>query len=67
MSLTTEDHATLSAADLRAMRARKQRTLYELAADVKIHPSRLGGYFNGTLALTPDIAARIAAALTEGE
>ena len=58
---------TLTAADLRAMRAVKQVQIYELSARVKIHPGRLGQYLSGALPLTPDVASRIAAALQSEE
>jgi hypothetical protein len=58
--------AAVTAADLRAERARAQRSIYELAPIVRIHPSRLGMLFNGRLPLSPDVAARILAAL-QGE
>ena len=50
-------------ADLRAEIARKQRVLYELAADVKVHPGRLGAMLAGKIPLPDDIAKKIVANL----
>jgi hypothetical protein len=62
MPLTT-DGSIPTAADLRALRARRQVELYVLAARARIHPSRLGQYLNGSIEMTPEIASRIALAL----
>jgi plasmid maintenance system antidote protein VapI len=50
-------------ADLRAEIARKQVVLYELAAEVKVHPGRLGAMLAGKIPLPNDIAVRIVANL----
>jgi hypothetical protein len=57
------DAAPPSAADLRSDRARANRRLYEIAPLVGMHPARLGQVLLGKLPLTPDLAARIQAAI----
>ena len=54
-------------ADLRAQRARLQVPLFLLAADVRVHPGRLGMMLNGRIALPVEIAERIAEALSRRE
>jgi hypothetical protein len=49
-------------ADLRAEIARQQISIYRLAADIGLH-GRLGGYLNGRLPLSRDVAERVLAAL----
>jgi hypothetical protein len=55
--------ATPSADDLRSDLARYKRTIYGIAPGVKMHPARLGMVLNGKLPLTPELAARIHAAI----
>lgn len=54
----------VTAEDLRAERARRQVKLYLLAVQVGLHPGRLGQVLNGNAPLTPEVADRIARALT---
>ena len=56
-------HETPTAEDLRSDRARRQLTIYQLAARVSLHPARLGQVLNGKLPLTPELAQRIHAAI----
>ena len=56
------DHA----ADLRAEVARKMVRVYELAPRVGLHPAHLGQVLRGRRPLTPELAARIRAALANG-
>jgi hypothetical protein len=53
----------LTAADLRADLARADRHIYEVAPLVPMHPARLGQVLRGKLPLTPELAARIHAAI----
>ena len=55
--------ATLSAADLRAERARLQIPIFILASRVGMHPFRLWQILNERRALTPAMARQIAKAL----
>ena len=50
-------------ADLRAEIARQQISIYRLAAEIGVHPGRLGGYLNGRLPLSRELAERVLAAL----
>jgi hypothetical protein len=54
---------TPTPADLRAKIARQQIPLYELAALVRFHASRLGAALNGRIPMPPDLAIRIQQAL----
>ena len=54
-------------ADLRAQRARLQVPLFLLAADVRVHPGRLGMMLNERLPLPLELAARISEALNRRE
>ena len=54
-----------SAQELRAELARRLVTIYELAPKVGLHPSHLGQVLRGRRPLTPEMAARIRAALAE--
>jgi hypothetical protein len=56
-----------SAADLRSDLARFDRRLYEIAPRVPMHPARLGQVLRGKLPLTPELAARIHAAIHHEE
>jgi hypothetical protein len=47
-------------ADFRAARARLRFPIYQLAAEVPIHPSRLGMMLNERLPMPPDVAKRLA-------
>lgn len=55
---------TITAADLRAERARRGVPLYILAARVRLHPVRLGRVMSGRLTLTPQLAERILRAIS---
>ena len=57
--------STLSAADLRAERARLQVPIFILASSIGVHPYRLGQMLNERRALTSAMAVRIAKALRE--
>lgn len=46
-------------ADLRAEIARRQVVLYKLAADIKVHPGRLGMMLNGKVPLPSHVAEKI--------
>jgi hypothetical protein len=52
-----------TAADLRSDLARFERRIYDIAPIVRMHPARLGQVLRGKLPLTPDLAARIHAAI----
>jgi hypothetical protein len=54
---------TPTPADLRATIARQKIPLYELAALVRFHPSRLGAALNERIPMPPDLAVRIQQAL----
>lgn len=56
-----------SPSDLRAELARRQITRYKLAAQVGVHPGRLGQMLNGKLPLPEDLAARLAQVLQEAD
>jgi plasmid maintenance system antidote protein VapI len=56
-----------SAADLRSDLARFDRRIYDIAPVVKMHPARLGQVLRGKLPLSPELAARIYAAIHQGE
>jgi plasmid maintenance system antidote protein VapI len=53
----------MTAADIRSELARKRWPLYQLAATIGLHPSRLGAMLNEHVPLPPDVAERVAAAL----
>ena len=55
----------LSAADLRALRARHRMHLYELAWKVRLNPASLSAVLNEKRPLSADLAARIRRALEE--
>lgn len=50
--------------DIRAEIARQRVLIYELAAEVGVHPARLGAMLNERRAMPPDVAARVSEALT---
>lgn len=50
-------------ADMRAEIAIRQLRRYDLAAEVGVHPSRLGQMLNGRIPMPPDIAERVATVL----
>lgn len=52
-----------SADDLRSDLARFQRRIYDIAPLVRMHPARLGQVLRGKLPLSPELAARISAAI----
>ncbi len=52
-----------TAADLRAMVARRQIPLYQLAARVNLNPQRLGQMLRERIPLSPEVAARLHEAL----
>ena len=54
-----------TAADLRAELARRQVPIYLLSTAVRMHPSRLGGYLNGSKELPNDLALQLMAAIRE--
>jgi plasmid maintenance system antidote protein VapI len=54
-----------SAADLRAEIARHMVPIYRLAPLVGLHPAHLGPILRGRRALSPELAARIQAAIAE--
>ena len=56
-----------SAGDLRAEIARRQLVIYEIAPKVGLHPAHLGQVLRGRRPLTPDLATRIRAALSEND
>jgi hypothetical protein len=53
----------LSAPDLRSDLARYQRRIYDIAPLVRMHPARMGQVLRGKLPLSPELAARIHAAI----
>jgi hypothetical protein len=55
--------APITAEALRAQRAVANVELYRVGARARIHPSRLSGYMNGSVPMTPEIASRISAAI----
>lgn len=55
----------LTAPDVRAAIARARVPLYLLAAQVQLHPSRLGLMLNERVPLPPELAARILRLLQE--
>ena len=57
----------VDAADLRAEIARKQIVLYKLAAEIQIHPGRLGMMLGGKIPLPSDVADKIVRNLKENE
>ncbi len=57
----------LTQAELRGEVAKRQITLYKLAADVGIHPGRLGRILNERLPLPPRVAEKIMQVLDGGE
>jgi len=52
-------------ADLRALLARHDVKIYRVAARLNAHPSTLSLWLHGKKPLTPDLAARIAAAIAD--
>ena len=54
-----------SAAELRAEIARQMLLIYRLAPTVGLHPTHLGQVLRGRRSLSPALAVRIRAALTE--
>jgi plasmid maintenance system antidote protein VapI len=64
--LDTSHAVTLdSAEELRAEIARRMVPIYQLAPRVGLHPAHLGQVLRGRRTLTPDLAMRIRAALSE--
>jgi len=57
---------SFSAASLRAEIARQRRTRYQLGAEVRVHPGRLGQMLNETVPMPSDVALRVAEALGMG-
>lgn len=57
----------MTPADLRGELAKRQIMLYRLAADVGIHPGRLGRILNEHLPLPAHVAEKIMRVLDEGE
>ncbi len=55
-----------TASDLRAAIARARMPLYLLAAQLQLHPSRLGLMLNERVPLPPEMAVRILKLLKEG-
>jgi plasmid maintenance system antidote protein VapI len=56
-----------SASELRAEIARRQLQRYKLAAQVGVHPGRLGQMLNGKLPLPEELATRLAQVLHEAD
>lgn len=56
-----------TAADLRAELARRRIPLYKLAAQVGLHPGRLGMALNGRAPLSAELIGRIVRALKAQE
>jgi hypothetical protein len=56
-----------TAEDLRSERARRQVTIYRIAAKVSLNPGRLGAVLNGKLPLSAEMAQRIQAAIRSEE
>jgi plasmid maintenance system antidote protein VapI len=56
-----------SAMELRAEIARRMVPIYQLAPRVGLHPAHLGQVLRGRRPLTPDLATRIRAALSEAD
>jgi plasmid maintenance system antidote protein VapI len=64
--MDTPQTATVdSAAELRAEIARQMLPIYRLAPTVGLHPAHLGQVLRGRRSLSPALATRIRAALTE--
>jgi plasmid maintenance system antidote protein VapI len=57
----------LTPADIRAELARRRLPVYQLAAWVQLHPSRLSAVLNERTRLSPQLAERIARAFEELE
>jgi hypothetical protein len=53
--------------DLRAEIARQQVNRYVLAAEVRVHPGRLGMMLRGSVPMPTDVAQRVADALKRRE
>ena len=62
---TPEALALESAVELRAEVARQMVPIYWLAPKVGLHPAHLGQVLRGRRPLSPELAARIRAALSE--
>lgn len=56
-----------TAADLRAEIARRQLTLYRVAARVGCHPGRLGMMLRERVPLPPALAEKVLRAVTHGD
>jgi hypothetical protein len=54
-------------AEIRAEIARRQIVLYKLAAEIQIHPGRLGMMIGGKIPLPREIAEKILTSLKNGE
>jgi plasmid maintenance system antidote protein VapI len=61
-----EKNMQVDPADLRAEIARRQVVLYKLAAEIHVHPGRLGMMLGGKIPLPRDVADKIAANLKKG-
>lgn len=57
----------MTAADFRALIARRQTKLYVLAAEVHLNPQRLGLMLREKIPMPPDIARRLREALGQHE
>jgi hypothetical protein len=53
----------MTAADLRAAIARQQIPIYQLAAGVNLHPSRLGAMLNEKIPMPASVVERLCGAL----
>jgi plasmid maintenance system antidote protein VapI len=53
----------LTAGDLRAEIGRSRVPIYVLAAEIGLHPSRLGQMLNEKVPMSPDVASRVGEAL----
>ena len=62
---TSQTTTVESAVELRAEIARQMVPIYRLAPRVGLHPAHLGQVLRGRRALSPELAARIRAALSD--
>lgn len=49
----------MTPSDLRALRGRARIPLYQLGAEIGLHPSRLGAMLNERVQMPPEVAARV--------
>lgn len=60
---TAKAESIWTAADFRAERARRQISIFKIAADIGCHPTMLGEILNERRIMTPRMAAKIAKVL----